>query len=394
MPWSHFTTLLDGTRPITKLERDELYDQLAAKFCPPRYTLPSATMTPIKASLLITDRAAIFDSLFSSTTFGRLETLITGVSGAFSNTAAAKTSALALAGITAGNLGTILAALTDDYRLWNFLRSWIDLLTPNPPPNPTFVSRTASASKTKCGLDEYPGYVSSPPKIFSRITLGGTLTFTEWSGAGCTGTCLTVTDIIHSGYCTVSRTSCTDDVTLGQKNIKGYDDCARTTLVVDDTTENCTFFPDYTGPSFSSAFTNISRTVTSSDCEYTGSYTETLTDEYTTAQLIADALAAIPAFSGSYSAGAQTALNDLTSDEVTASLRSMQYKFTLPTLTGYTAYRIDWAEVFTPTVGAPTSTAKSYIWDLSASETPAYTITAPSTEGSTAVVITGITASC
>jgi hypothetical protein len=243
-------------------------------------------------------------------------------------------------------------------------------------------------------LDEYSGYVSSPPKIFSRITLGGTLTFTEWSGAGCSGSCLTVTDIIHSGYCTVSRTSCTDDVTLGEKNIKGYDDCSRTTLVVDDVTNNCTFLADYTGPSFSSVFTNTSLTVTSSDCEYTGSYTETLSDEYTTAQLISDVDAAIPAFSGAFSTGSGTAFFDVTTDELTATKRALEYKFALPALValGYTTYRLDWVERFTPEGGSPTDTAKFYNWDGSATETGVYTVSAPSTQGTTSIV--NVVASC
>ena len=392
MPWSHFTTLLDGTRPITKLERDELYDQLAAKFCPPRYTLPSATMTPLKASLLITDRAAIFDSLFNSTTFGRLETLITGVSGAFSNTAAAKTSALALAGITAGNLGTILAALTDDYRLWNFLRSWIDLLTPNPPPNPTFVSRTASASKTKCGFGEWSGYESTPPKFYRRCSYSGTGIYYYYdpmcdpvSPTGSSEASYNITGSQYEGtLCAYSRdeqlcvtfgdgsTSCTSASGPAQPLLLGW------------TSETISATSYYRINSLSGGCGQIQ----------TETETRSLSDEHTTAQLITEALAAIPAFSGIYLGGVQTALNNIASDEFTVSVRSMQYKFTLPTLTGYTAYRIDWTEVFTPTVGSPTGTDRSYTWDLSASETPAYTITAPSTEGSTAVVITGITASC
>jgi hypothetical protein len=423
MAWTYFTALLDGTRPITKNERDELYSQLATKLlCPPRFSLPSSYMTPLKASGLLTDRAALLDSLLSSTILGRLDVIIDGATAAFSNCATAKTAALATAGLTAGNLTTLLAGAVDHYKLWNFYRSWIEGLTPNPPPNPTLVARTASASKTKCGFSEF--VVSSPPKIYLTRTSRGTVSLIYEINA-CNGEYYVITQAssLTSGSKDYNRATCavTDthsgtysDSSPGSASCAAY---SSSTGISGDTDLGGDGTPVLTSTTYTTPTLGVGGAtrygLSGAGCAgaagcsaydngaaiysrfyRTGSQVSTLSNEFTTALLVSDTLAAIPAFSGSYSAGAATALYDLTTDQLTASLRSLQYKFTLPTLTGYVSYRIEWQEVFTPAVGGPTSVAKSYTWDGVATETPAYTIPAPSTKGSTVVTITGITAGC
>ena len=87
-------------------------------------------------------------------------------------------------------------------------------------------------------------------------------------------------------------------------------------------------------------------------------------------------------------------LHDLTSDELTMTKRALQYKFTLPTLTGFSAYQIDWIERFTPVVGSVVDTPKTYNWDGVATETGAYTVNAPATPGEVTIVSVVGTVTC
>lgn len=125
--------------------------------------------------------------------------------------------------------------------------------------------------------------------------------------------------------------------------------------------------------------------------------TLTLSDEYTTVELEADVDAALPAFSGGYSSGACSdgAFFDISTDERTITKRAMEYLFELPDLTGHVCYRIDWEEVFTPEGGgSPTVTPKFYNWDGVATETPAYTIDPPATQGTTTVENVAVSFDC
>lgn len=129
--------------------------------------------------------------------------------------------------------------------------------------------------------------------------------------------------------------------------------------------------------------------------KYLGGLVETLSSEYTTAQLLTDVDAALPAFSGSYSSGVTcTAFYDLSSNELTATKRALQYKFAILGGLGG-CYKITWVERFTPEGGgSPTDTARSYLWDGVATETGVYTITPPSSQGTTAIANVVATYDC
>ena len=133
MTWSHFTAYLDGSRPITKAERDELFDNLATALATAGcssagYSLNSTDQSAIKASLLLSDRASL-DGPGATNTKGHLHTILETASSAFSNYSSAVTAALSGEGISSGDRDSILTARTDDFRLWNYYRRVIDALT-------------------------------------------------------------------------------------------------------------------------------------------------------------------------------------------------------------------------------------------------------------------------
>lgn len=131
MTWTYFTTYLDGTRPIAKAERDELYTNLAAKLatCSATLSLNSTDQTAITGSLLITDLASLDNSAGGgSNTRARLGVIIAATSGAWTNYSAAVTTALSGAGMTSGERDALVSSGADSYRLWNYYKLLIDEL--------------------------------------------------------------------------------------------------------------------------------------------------------------------------------------------------------------------------------------------------------------------------
>lgn len=118
--------------------------------------------------------------------------------------------------------------------------------------------------------------------------------------------------------------------------------------------------------------------------------------EYTTALLLSNVASSIPAFSGAYhtyNPANDYAYYDLSSDEITATETKLQYRFALPSLTGYTCYRITWSEKFVPESGSTVYTSLSYTWDGSATYAGPYTIDPPASQGTTTVVSVVVTCS-
>jgi PKD repeat protein len=130
MTWSHFTAYLDGSRPITKAERDELYTQLQGLLVggcvSAGYSLNSSDQTAITGSGLLTDRASLDRA--ATNTRARLHTILATAAAAFTNYTTAETAALAGESITSAQRDTIIAAAIDDHRLWNYYRRLIDAL--------------------------------------------------------------------------------------------------------------------------------------------------------------------------------------------------------------------------------------------------------------------------
>lgn len=133
MTWSYFTAYLDASRPIAKVERDELYTNLAALLgtagCSAAgYSLNSTDQTAIKGSSLITDLASL-DGPGATNTKARLHTVLETAASAFSNYSAAVSAALTAEGLTSTTRGEIISSRIDDYRLWNYYRRVINGLT-------------------------------------------------------------------------------------------------------------------------------------------------------------------------------------------------------------------------------------------------------------------------
>lgn len=267
-----------------------------------------------------------------------------------------------------------------------------DPCAPSPTaPAPTAYFRTVSGTRTKCGFDEWPGYESTPPRKYLKNTLSGSIQFTNY-GAGCSG-CVNDEIDTYSGTTEYAVPGCGSLVTEANVAQNYSPDCSSYSSTDVPTTE----ISDYGAGQQSVSYSGLVKTVTGTGSCVTsaitsGTATETLSVEYTTADLLSGIAGAMGAFSGSYSTTPSTAYYDLSTDELTATMRKLQYKFSIPSgLSG--CYKIEWIERFSPEGGgSPTDTAKSYLWDGSATETGAYTIDVPATQG--AVSIESVTASC
>ena len=264
-------------------------------------------------------------------------------------------------------------------------------------PAPTLVCDSISASLTKCGFDEF-GTPSSPPKVYLGKTQAhglddsafnpGYTYVNEWSGSillnsDCsTNSDTRVLDVGVGDSCTNAQTvtgtggQVDYEFAPGQPNglyVWGLD-CVGTGVGV---LYGCA------GP------TAISTTVmeyAQSGCgTSTGGATVTLTlnNEYTTATLISNTVAALPSYPNTF-AGTCSSYRNLTSDELTYSIRRFKYKFVLPTMTGIATYVINWNEGSTP---------MSYTWNGTDTETPVYgPVLEPASNGS--VGITSVTVTC
>lgn len=397
MTWTHFTSYLDGSRFITQAERDELYTQLAVQLaaCSATLTLNATDQAALTGSKLITGLASLDNSATATNTRGELHAILEAASGAWSNYASVVAAALTAEGLTTTTRGDILARLPDHHKLWNYYRRVIDGVTCSVPA-PGLLCRTASASKTKCGYAEY-GTPSSPPKRYLVRTLSGMVWAMQQVGAGCTGDCAEYAEETYSGTCSYSRPGCGSPTVAGNLNVKVWQPCD--TLDSNADVAVCSVVSGFGG--LAETLTLTTRTLSGVGCggpfasdSKGGSATETLSSEYTTALLGGDVDAAIPSFSGSYGSYGCSAFYDLTTDELTATKRALQYKFTIPSgLTG--CYKLTWVERFTPEGGgSPTDTAKSYLWDGTATETPAYTISAPAAQGTTTIADVVATFDC
>lgn len=173
LTWSYFTADLDGSRPITKAERDELYSNLTTLLGTTGcsgfgYSLNGTDQTAIRDSNLITDRASL-DGPASSHTHGRFETIVSTASSAFSNYSTAVSTALTGAGITSAQRDTIITANVDDHRLWNYYRRLLDALTCVC--NVPVVSSSTTAPGNACGAFSYYITGTNSPTSFSATGL-------------------------------------------------------------------------------------------------------------------------------------------------------------------------------------------------------------------------------
>jgi hypothetical protein len=112
-----------------------------------------------------------------------------------------------------------------------------------------------------------------------------------------------------------------------------------------------------------------------------GNATETLSNEYTTSDLIADTVAALPAYPNTW-IGTCSSFRDISNDEITYTVRRFKYRFQLPNLSGYTTYNLSWQEG---------GTTRTYSWNGSDTFTPTYTVNEPVVDGSIGITSIQVT---
>lgn len=264
---------------------------------------------------------------------------------------------------------------------------------------PTLACDSISASLTKCGFDEF-GTPSSPPKVYLGKTQSGGLDdsaynpgytyYNQWSGSflynsDCsTNTDTRALDVAIGDGCsatkTITGTGGQIDYEFSPGNPNGlyvWDlDCSGTTSVQ---LYGCS------GPTVIS--TTVMEYAQTGCGTSTGGSTVTLTlnNEYTTATLISNTVAALPSYPNTFT-GTCSSYRNLSSDELTYSIRRFKYKFILPTLTGCSAYAISWMEGSTP---------KSYTWNGTDTETPVYgPVLEPAGNGTVGITSISVTCTC
>jgi hypothetical protein len=283
----------------------------------------------------------------------------------------------------------------------------------------TLVFDGISSSKYKFGYDEYFGYVSTPPKIYVKKTLGGYVKSTQFVGFSypednCT-VCEASQNIDYSGYCEYSP--------KGSSNVSNYSSEQITTCFnTDRTTNYCTncnvvnYNPcDITGAAggiWDTSFTSTNKTIVPNInyCYYgitiatsyldEGYASATLSDEFTTTQLISLTISSLPSFSGNFNSTSYYAGRELTLDQRSFTYSVFQYKFILPaydTLKYYKCYKINWQLKYQPTVGEPIVANYNYIWNGTDSSTPVYGPVVPPdglNDPDSIIFVTNVTYSC
>jgi len=295
----------------------------------------------------------------------------------------------------------------------------------NPCNGPLLLAETVSTSLTKCGISEFTGHVSTPPRLYLQSVYSHTGTASWNSGTGnysnSSVSYTSTTTVTAPGCVSTTSTSGGSSSLLHQDGSDEpcnspsdescwavFDGCG--TICVEGMGADCTPTTTVTATeqsysiSTSGSQTTAGHTVT---CSYTESITTTLSDEYTTAALIGYATAALPGFTGTFPSSSATASYDLSANQLTVSLSKAEYKFRFQPST---CYQINWIERFIGEDGegdplAPVDTAKSWTYAGGADpagynpadpttwpESPVYTLPVPASNGETTVV--NVTFSC
>ena len=266
--------------------------------------------------------------------------------------------------------------------------------------------RISEAGLTKCGWTEY-GTASSPPKYYLIKTLSGGFTQLRYGADSTCSNCVGGEVITYSGSCTYSDLTNPVACSLNTATETSSDfldtDCS-TVSSSSTGSPGCYIYIPFSG-AFTESSTSTQLTVqgnnTCTDIPgqgyqiWSGSAYETLSDEYTTSELSDNVTSILPAFSGTYSTPFNfAAAYDISSDETTIFKTRIQYKFELPSLTGYSCFQLTWSEKFTPDSGSPVYTSFTYNWNGSDTETPVYEIAVPTYVGETTVVSVAQSCSC
>lgn len=276
-------------------------------------------------------------------------------------------------------------------------------------PTVTLMVDTVSATKNKCGLYSAGAYyllctynlnsfiVGSPyvdssctSNLPSSITVTETVTVNPTTGA-CSSPVLAnstnsavFTDTFPDDSFTPGGATCTASVTWDVV-ANDVDSCVNLGGAINGALPNT--FPPWscTGPAAAQATTIIGEY---GGCGLYGCDQSTLvySDEYTDAMLISYTEAALPAFSGvfvSSSVPCIVAEYNLSGNSLTIEQSQYYFTFSTPPPACGACFKISWNEG---------STAKSYTWDGSATQTPTYTVNYPTSNET--IQITDVTTTC
>lgn len=228
-------------------------------------------------------------------------------------------------------------------------------------PAPTVEWDSVSASKSKCAYAEFSGYVSTPPKRYRTATMAAVPVLARIDFDSAAG--LASGSFTYPLSCALStcggvefiKVAITGDFSgeldwaYGSIYELSYDvaviagaDCAGGDYFVNFSIDSVNVLP-------------ISATVGA----YSIGGTVTLSDEYTTAELITQAHAELPAYDGDWNDTAGSFIN-LSTDELSAALSESRYRlrFKIPLIGSGACYRVQWVERFVAEAGAALTSAE------------------------------------
>lgn len=225
-----------------------------------------------------------------------------------------------------------------------------------------------SASKTKCGYDEFTDF-STPPKRYLKLSvLPNTGVIEEYfanqpcSGSPCDyeGSAGNYTSITYSasGYRQLSLPDCEVSV-MTNLSIRTVNFCGIPS--VSETYDDWVYFSQPLQSGFVATYTKTTITYTGIGCgynqyvKYSGSVTQELSEEFTTDQLKSITLGSFPAYDNDWSDTAGSFAN-LSTDELTYTVRQSRYRFRFKVPRANSrSYRLSWVERFIPQAGTSLS---------------------------------------
>lgn len=192
--WEDFVDYLDGTAPITREQRDELWAALEDLLgrCGGRWQL-AGDMEEIKSSAWITDLTVVENTEDAEDYHeGDLAVVLISIEDTFTGTTGYE--AFKAVAPDEGLDDTTLAEIinesgrvqgADDFKLWNLYKRVLDYLQCCPTSAPAFVYDSVSGSKTKYGFPEWTN-VSSPSRVFLQLTWSGRIACIDYTAPFCT----------------------------------------------------------------------------------------------------------------------------------------------------------------------------------------------------------------
>lgn len=214
-----------------------------------------------------------------------------------------------------------------------------------------------SGSKTKSGFTELIGFVSTPPKRYFTAT-GSGIEAKDISSGG--------SRLVTEAY-TGSLTLVPDEIPVFSSKFITLTSCLATggSYTCASTASSCTS-SNYFASSIAGLITNTGNALSATQIGSNVSGFScpqvlwiTLSDEYLTAALIANAIAALPAYDGDWNDTPGSSRN-VSTDELSVALRESRYRhrFAIPKIGSGSCYRLEWVERFIAEAGVSLTSAE------------------------------------